>query len=41
MNNVVHIKAELDGWQEKLEKSDTNGEGVLIWEEAMVVRAWP
>lgn len=38
---LLNVTAELDGWQKKFEKWDTNGDGVLTWDEAMVVRSWP
>ena len=38
---LLNVTAEIDGWEKKFEKWDTNGDGVLTWDEALVVRSWP
>jgi len=36
----LNVTEELLGWIAKFHKWDSNGDGVLTWEEAMVVQAW-
>jgi hypothetical protein len=36
----LNVTDQLDGWIAKFQNWDSNGDGVLTWDESMVVRPW-
>ena len=39
-NMYLNVTHQLNGWIAKFQKWDSNGDGVLTWNESMVVQAW-